>query len=328
MSVPRSALRTAQTVPKVISRKLGNISVHGLLAVDLSFDISPVRAPWRAVLPTNVDLFEAMPYTWETALQMLLPPAAKSLLENQQRKFSRDWTIASRAFPELDKKSFLHKWLIVNTRTFYWTVPGAKKLPIPDDCMALNPFADYFNHADEGCKVEYGPMGFKIFADRVYEKDEEIYISYGSHSNDFLLVEYGFILSENKWDELQLDHIILSELSTKQRDQLEGVGFLGKYVLDQNTVCHRTQVALRLFCLPLKKWYRFVNGEDDTEFDQHKADQVLLKLLTKYEYQAKDVSDQVSSLKIGNIYQRQMLDKRWKQIRALLKTAINRIQKC
>jgi len=108
--------------------------------------------------------------------------------------------------------------------------------------MALNPFADCFNHADEGCKVEYGPMGFKIFSDRVYEKDEEIYISYGSHSNDLLLAEYRFILLENKWDELRLDHIILSELSTEQQAQFEGVGFLGKYVLDQYTVCHRAQL--------------------------------------------------------------------------------------
>lgn len=296
--------------------------------MDLSFDSSPARAAWRAVLPTNADIFEAMPYTWEPALQELLPPTAKSLLENQQRKFSKDWTVASQAFPELDKKNFLYKWFIVNTRTFYWTFPGAKKLPTPDDCMALNPFADHFNHAGEGCRVEYGAMGFKIFSDRVYEKDEEIYISYGNHSNDFLLAEYGFILSENKWDELQLDHIILSELSTKQRDQLQGVGFLGKYVLDQYTVCHRTQVAVRLFCLPPRKWYRFVNGEDDGEDDQAKADQVLLKLLTKYEDQAKEISEQVSSRKVGHIYQRQMLDRRWKQIRALLRAAINRIQIC
>jgi hypothetical protein len=149
--------------------------------------------------------------------------------------------------------------------------------------MALNPFADYFNHAGEGCKVEYGPMGFKTLSDRVYGKDDEIFIAYGSHSNDFLLAEYGSILPGNKWNELQLDHIILSELSTKQRDQLEGACLLGKYVPDQYTVCHRTQVALRLFCLPLRKWYRFVNGEDDGEDDQRKAGQVLLKLLTKYE---------------------------------------------
>jgi hypothetical protein len=137
------------------------------------------------------------------------PFAAKSLLENQQRKFSKDWAVASQGFPELDEKSFLYKWLIVNTRTFYWTVPGIKKLPIPDDCMALNPFADDFNHADEGCKVEYGPMGFKTLSDRVYEKDDETFISYGRHNNDFLLAEYSFILPENKWDELQLDHITL-----------------------------------------------------------------------------------------------------------------------
>jgi hypothetical protein len=321
-------LRTAQTVSKAISRKLGNISVHGLLAVDLSFDSSPVRAAWRAVLPTNEDLVEAMPYTWEPALQALLPPAAKSLLENQQRKFLKDWNTASQAFAELDENIFLYKWLIVNTRTFYWTAPGTKSPPVPDDCMALNPFADYFNHAEEGCKVEYGPMGFKIFSDRIYEKDEEIYISYGNHSNDLLLAEYGFILSENKWDEVQLDHIIFSELSTKQRDQLEGAGFLGKYVLDQYTVCHRTQVAVRLLCVPLRKWHRFVNGEDDGEDDQVKADQVLLKLLTKYEDQAKEASERVSLLRVGHINQQEILNRRWKQIRVLLQAAINRIQKC
>ncbi len=112
--------------------------------------------------------------------------------------------------------------------------------------MVLNPFADYFDHADEGCSVEYGPKGFKISSDRVYERDDEIYISYGSHSNDFLLAEYGFILPGNKWDEIQLDHILLAELSTRQRYQLEELGFLGKYALDHGTVCHRTHVALRL----------------------------------------------------------------------------------
>jgi hypothetical protein len=327
LSVPHSVLRTAQTVPKTISRKLADISVHGLLAVDLLFDNSPARAAWRAVLPAATDLFKAMPYTWEPALQALLPPFAKSLLENQQRKFLKDWNVVSQAFQGLDERSYLYRWLIVNTRTFYWTAPGTKRPRAPHDCMALNPFADYFNHADEGCSVQYGPVGFKIFAERVYEEGEEINISYGSHSNDFLLTEYGFILSENKWDEIRLDHIIISELSTKQRDQLEGIGFLGKYVLDKYTVCHRTQVAVRSFCVPLSKWHQFVNGEDDGEDDQVKADQVLLKLLKRYKEQATEASEQVASLEVGHFNQREMLDRRWKQIGVLLQAAINRIQK-
>ncbi len=87
--VSQRSLRIAQTVLKAISGKLGRISVHGLLAVDLSLDSSPTKAPWRAVLPTIYNLFEAMPYTWEPAFQILLPPAAKALLENQQKKFSK-----------------------------------------------------------------------------------------------------------------------------------------------------------------------------------------------------------------------------------------------
>ncbi len=80
-----------------------------------------------------------------------------------------------------------------NNRTFYWTAPGTKNTPVPDDCMALNPFADYFSHTDEGRKVKYAPPGFKIFSDRVCE----MYISSGNHSVDFLLAEDGFILSDN-----------------------------------------------------------------------------------------------------------------------------------
>lgn len=86
LTAPASVLRTAQTVPKSISKPIGTITVNGLLATELAMDTSEVRAPWRAVLPTNDDFEESMPVMWHPSLQALLPPASLSLLENQKKK--------------------------------------------------------------------------------------------------------------------------------------------------------------------------------------------------------------------------------------------------
>jgi hypothetical protein len=312
-------------VSKGISNSIGKISVHGLLAADLSAEELPDRALWKTILPSKDDILGDMPLVWNKVLQDLLPGAAKALLKNQQRKYQLDWTAASKALPNLTEDLYLYNWLIVNTRTFYW-VSQETKHPLPsDDCMALNPVADYFNHADEGCTVEFGSNGFTIFSDRVYEKGEEIFISYGKHSNDFLLTEYGFILSENTWDEIRLDHVILPEFSTTQLDYLSNAGFLGNYILDQRTVCHRTQVALRLLCMPLRSWYRFVSGEDDGEKDQGKVNQTLLKSLRSFEDQTKVVLKRLTLIKTGLDSQRDMLRRRWQQIHGLLEAAIMRI---
>jgi hypothetical protein len=57
-----------------------------------------------------------------------------------------------KAFPTLDKKKYLYNWTAVNTRSFYYEVKNAKK-KAPNDCMAVCPFMDYINHADEGVRL-------------------------------------------------------------------------------------------------------------------------------------------------------------------------------
>lgn len=196
-----------------------------------------------------------------------------------------------------------------------------------DDCLALVPLADGFNHADIGCKVIFSPSGYKIYADREIEKGEEVYTSYGNHSNDFLLVEYGFVLTENRWDEIPLDEIVLPLFSEEQKQQLTEEGFLGKFVLDKDIVCYRTQVALRLLCMPLNRWQRLVaNGLEDNDEYQMTTDRILLKALRFY----LDIADKklklVEVLDCGLDSQRETLSKRWKQIRLLLIASIGRIE--
>ena len=72
---------------------------------------------------------------------------------------------------------------IINTRTFYYVTAQMEAYP-PDDRLALLPVADLFNHAAGGCQVSFTPDGcFSVCADRVYRAGEEVYVSYGEHSN-------------------------------------------------------------------------------------------------------------------------------------------------
>lgn len=266
---------------------------------------------------------------WDPVLQGLLPTACKSLLEHQEKKLDLDWTAVHQAFPGILYNDYIYNWLIVNTRTFHYTSNSRriKKPTNPDDCMALNPFADYFNHTDTGgCEVSFGPDGYKIVTSRVIEKGDEVYISYGNHSNDFLLAEYGFMLTENKWDEMSLDAFIMPLLSAKQKNHLSEAGFLGKYILDRETVCYRTQVVLRLVCLPLEKWKHFVNGEDDGETDQPTVDRLLFQVLHSHLDQVKEMVKALGVLDCGLKSQRATLTQRWNQLHFLLETALGRIR--
>ncbi|KAF8846782.1 hypothetical protein BDZ45DRAFT_719250 [Acephala macrosclerotiorum] len=282
LTVPISALRTVQTVPKSISKPIGTITVQGLLAAELAMDTSEVRAPWRAVLPTEEDFKESMPLMWHPSLQMLLPPGSSSLLENQKQKLSVDWTTVSTAFPTLSSPKI-----------------KTKKPKNHDDCLALVPFADYFNHADVGPEVTFSPSGYKICTDRQIEKGEEIYISYGNHE-------------ENKWDEITLDEAILPLFSEEQKQTLKEAGFL---------------VALRLLCMLPNRWLRLVaDGFEDEDKYQVAANKILLKCLNAYLDIVHESLKQVEVLDCGFASQRDTLSRRWKQIRLLLTTAISRIQ--
>lgn len=267
-----------------------------------------------------------MPLLWHSSLQALLPETPRALLNSQKTKLGLDWAAVSKAFPQISYEDYIYYWCIVNTRTFYFTSPKINKSPTRDDCMALNPFADYFNHADSGCEVSFTDTEHKITSERSIARGSEIYISYGNHSNDFLLAEYGFMLKENKWDEISLDTYILPMLSDKQKDQLRAAGFLGKYMLDKGTVCFRTQVVLRLLCMPFRRWQRFVNGLDDGEKDQAVVDHLLGKVLQLHIDHVSEMLARLSVLDSGLANQRETLCRRWKQINLLLQAALMQIE--
>ncbi|KAF2109749.1 hypothetical protein BDV96DRAFT_233917 [Lophiotrema nucula] len=368
--------------PSVRKHKFStNTTIHGRLAAHLALEYDSKdseHALWRAVWPSQEGFRTILPYYWPKKMQTLLPRAAQDLLSTQQTKLDKDWRDLSSSIPSISKSLFTYTWLIVSTRTFYWDYPDLPnshpRLPRkrnvlkPDDCYAMCPFMDYFNHTDIGCDPDAKlclaqPLsltklqvknkdGYSVTADRDYKAGEEVYVSYGPHTNDFLLVEYGFILESNKCDAIPLDLVILPLLKPSQVDVLKEDGFHGNYTLTTTTpyACHRTQAVLRLLTLPERRYAAFVAASDDGAVDQHRVNAYLLDLLKQLSRQIMDTLEDVSALSTPDPDNRRrskristtpstliptsspskeqndILLRRWKQIRDIVNTVVTALE--
>jgi len=243
----------------------------------------------------------------------------QDLVENQKKKLDKDLQTLGDTIGSDDYEQFRYFWLIANTRSFYWDFPTAKrrnpKNLIPDDCMALLPFADYFNHADVGCDLESDHKGCSMICHRDYQPGEEVYASYGNHSNDFLLAEYGFILEDNKWDEVRLDSVILAKLSRTMKNDLEAEGFLGNYILDTQAICHRTQVALRRL-IARTGWLEFASGVTDGEREQPQVNTKAVEILYNYLKEVRSIRTKLAKLPASD--SQDLLLRRWAQVEGLV----------
>ena len=125
------------------------------------------------------------------------------------------------------------------------------------------------------------------------ERGEEIFATYSSHSNDKLLVHYGFICPHTPHgpsdDDIRLDHLIIPKLSIEVQNQLQDVGFLGAYALlpAKNELCFKTQVAVRAAVLTCNEWEFFVACGEDLTVDRTPEVNAFVKpLLAEYRKEA------------------------------------------
>lgn len=317
--MPITALRTEYNVPEHFRQSLDGISVHGLLAIDLMLDDSPSRQVWKTILPLKENMMKSLPYWWESKLQRLLPDAAVRSLVQQKDKLGRDWNLVSKKYPTLVRDEFEYFWFLVNTRTFYYTDQASDEVKDPNECLAMMPFADYFNHASSACKVTFSTEGYHFTAQHKIKRGEEIFISYGQHSNDFLLAEYGFTLEDNECDTVLLDPVLLPLFDDGCKAILKSQNYWADYLLDANGACYRTQVAIRLLCMPQKSWLKSLEqGVDENDDYQKNVDGVMQKCLKKYVLMARKRLNQVAKLDERFSFQKDVLRQRWEQILGLV----------
>lgn len=193
MVVPLKAMLTVDCIPSSFADKfVDGISVHGLIAAFLTHGDQKTLEKyelWRRVWPSRQDFENRMPILWserpqdKPPLQTLLPPSIsgqwssirkktveheydtkhQNLLAQQKKRLQEAWDSVRAAFPDTDWETFSYYWLIVNTRSFFYLQPDQDPPEDRNDAMALVPFADYFNHADEAVSRTSFVFGSSVF---------------------------------------------------------------------------------------------------------------------------------------------------------------------
>lgn len=183
---------------------------------------------------------------------------------------------------------------------------------------------------------------------------EELMFAYGAHSNDKLLVHYGFVPPStvkhtNPDDEIRLDHIILPHLSEEVKAQLQDLGYHGAYALlpqenpcksthggtidcsdcaDQAwNVCFKTQVAVRAAILTCNEWEYYASSGEDLSVDKSQA---VFRWLRPYLNEfLEDAESQITALASASGVRGdhsvavELLSTRWTQIRDGLRSYID-----
>ncbi|KAF8844979.1 SET domain-containing protein [Paxillus ammoniavirescens] len=223
-----------------------------------------------------------------------LPPSVLVALHKLHTRFWEDWSkvqiffrktpgsMAAKASKPLSflgtpdaTMDFLWAWLNVNTRCIYYRL---KPLKMDPDNLTMCPILDFANHTPLRPQMTLVPSkadvwnaapvksigdGLKFISAEaaMIQEGDEIHLTYGSHSNKTLFVEYGFVNAcheyeshlsgevdvEDVVDELVFQDLPLGELI---KDVLVAEGYWGNWTLhstsDSAQPSWRLITALRL----------------------------------------------------------------------------------
>lgn len=159
----------------------------------------------------------------------------------------------------ITKRTFLWAWLSINSRCLYMDIPLSIS---KDDNFTMAPYVDFLNHSpNDQCTLKIDSTGFQVITTTPYKDNEQLFLSYGPHSNEFLLCEYGFTLDENKWNELDLTDLIVPLLKPKQIEYLKDNNYFGDYTINQDSeLSFRTEVLLAVLQEQTPKESRRLNA--------------------------------------------------------------------
>ena len=90
---------------------------------------------------------------------------------------------------------------------------------------ALVPFLDCLNHSpDARTKTKISKTHFELITEVGASKDDQVFISYGAHSDTFLMLEYGFVTgNSNKLNfvDFEAKNLLKNGKSSQKRQKLD-----------------------------------------------------------------------------------------------------------
>lgn len=217
-----------------LERAKSSVNFQALLALYLLHEIlKGDESQWSVYLKSLPKLF-TMPYFCKKHELYHMPESLLEKIVEQNETIQRNFqelTIILRKPEKFTIEEFKWAYFVCNSRSVY--MKGSSLLPLVDKVyfkelvsdapnMALAPLLDLLNHSDKALsrnqltlsesfiaknhdkiKRNEVELCYQLFTLKPIKKFEQIFINYGNFNNTKLLLEYGFILSQNQVDFLE-----------------------------------------------------------------------------------------------------------------------------
>uniref|UniRef100_A0A3Q4AV13 Rubisco LSMT substrate-binding domain-containing protein n=1 Tax=Mola mola TaxID=94237 RepID=A0A3Q4AV13_MOLML len=245
-----------------------------------------------AVLPTTV---------WRQALEQR--EALREIYSSNQDFFRSLQPILSQPVEEVFSYDALRwAWCSVNTRSVYMSNPSSNFL-CGKDVYALAPFLDLLNHHPHvKVKASFNDVT------RCYEIRsvsgtlcyQQAFINYGSHDNQQLLLEYGFVAPCNPHSVVYVDKGELDDRSLEQKIKfLKENNFLDNLTMSKEGPSWRLMTALRLLSVPqtlYHQWKAVLLGQAVSEKREEWSIQTAKTLCLRLLQDTQSALDKISHL--------------------------------
>ncbi|KFO08597.1 SET domain-containing protein 4, partial [Balearica regulorum gibbericeps] len=238
--------------------------------------------PYLDVLPNTY----TCPVSLEHDVVSLLPEPLRKKAQ-EQRTMVHELYMSSKAFFSSLQPLFAENtgtifnysalewaWCTVNTRTIYMKHSQRECFSLEPDVYALAPYLDLLNHRPNvQVKAAFNEQtrSYEIWTNSQCKKYEEVFICYGPHDNQRLLLEYGFVATDNPHSSVYVSSDTLLRYFPpldKQRNAklsiLKDHDFLENLTFGWDGPSWRLLTALKLLCLEADEftcWRRTLLGD-------------------------------------------------------------------
>ncbi|KAF8101943.1 hypothetical protein N665_0201s0239 [Sinapis alba] len=208
LKVPFNAQITPDELPTDVrvslTDEVGNIGkLAALVMIERNTGQNSRWFPYISRLPQLSDMHSTI-FWGENELNVIRCSAVHKETVKQKAQIEKDFSLVAQAFkqhlhnvierPALE--NFMYAYALVGSRA--WETSKG---------ISLIPFADFMNHDGFSASIVLSDEDnqlSEVTADRDYSPGDEVLIRYGEFSNATLMLDFGFTLSYNTHDEVQI----------------------------------------------------------------------------------------------------------------------------
>ncbi|XP_001376285.2 SET domain-containing protein 4 isoform X1 [Monodelphis domestica] len=301
ISLPKECLLTTDTVIRsylgdYITKWMPPISpLLALCAFLISERHAGNKSPWKPYLDVLPKAYTCL-VCLEPEVVRLLPRPLQMKAEEQRMQVQKLFISSRGFFSSLQSlftedvkhvfhyHAFLWAWCTINTRTVYMKHAQKQCLSAEPDVYALAPYLDLLNHSPRvwvEAAFNEETCCYEIRTTSHCKKFEELFICYGPHDNHRLLLEYGFVASNNPHSAVYIavdslvDHLpSVDKQMNKKISLLKEHGFSENLTFGWDGPSWKLLTALKLLCLGPEEftcWKKVLLGEVISDTNEQKS---------------------------------------------------------